>query len=70
MDVYGYGDNLMNPWALHANKGLFKLVRALGWSSCAVEQFHSDASLEAVDQRALNNSRNWQWTTEGDVSVQ
>ncbi|GFV12190.1 GATOR complex protein NPRL3 [Trichonephila clavipes] len=38
-------------------------------SSCAAEQFHSDASLEAVDRRALNNSKNWQWTTEGDVCV-
>ncbi|GFV41861.1 uncharacterized protein TNCV_2958771 [Trichonephila clavipes] len=33
-------------------------------SSCAVEQFHSDASLEAVERRAPNNSKNWQWTTE------
>ncbi|GFV06755.1 uncharacterized protein TNCV_1611681 [Trichonephila clavipes] len=39
-------------------------------SLCAVEQFHSDASLEAVDQRALNNSKNWQWTMEGEVSAQ
>ncbi|GFX90484.1 hypothetical protein TNCV_4334891 [Trichonephila clavipes] len=38
------------------------------WGSCAAEQFHSDASLEAVDRRAPNNSNNWQWTTEGDVS--
>ncbi|GFW01600.1 hypothetical protein TNCV_4085151 [Trichonephila clavipes] len=36
-------------------------------SSCAVEYFHCDASLQAVDPRAPNNSRNWQWTTEGDV---
>ncbi|GFY15442.1 transposable element Tcb1 transposase [Trichonephila clavipes] len=28
-----------------------------------VEQFHSDASLEAVDQQAPNNLKNWQWTT-------
>ncbi|GFW36850.1 hypothetical protein TNCV_4348911 [Trichonephila clavipes] len=40
-----------------------------GWSSCAAEQFHSDASLEAVDRRAPNNSKNWQWTKEGDVST-
>ncbi|GFW35661.1 hypothetical protein TNCV_4435121 [Trichonephila clavipes] len=38
-------------------------------SSCAAEQFRSNASLEAVDRRALNNSKNWQWTTEGDVSA-
>ncbi|GFW59384.1 transposable element Tcb2 transposase [Trichonephila clavipes] len=37
-------------------------------SSCAVEQFRSDASLEVVDRRAPNYSKNWQWTTEGDVS--
>ncbi|GFV09730.1 hypothetical protein TNCV_2597851 [Trichonephila clavipes] len=37
-------------------------------SSCAVEQFHSDASLEAVDRRVPNNSKNCQWTTEDDVS--
>ena len=37
--------------------------------SCAVEQFHSDASLEAVDQRAPNNLKNWQWTAEGDVTT-
>ncbi|PRD29481.1 UNVERIFIED_CONTAM: hypothetical protein NCL1_29275 [Trichonephila clavipes] len=30
-------------------------------SSCAVEQFHSDASLKAVDRRVPNNSKNWQW---------
>ncbi|GFY02562.1 hypothetical protein TNCV_3504421 [Trichonephila clavipes] len=28
------------------------------------EQLHSDASLEAVDKRAPNNSNNWQWRTE------
>ncbi|GFX71760.1 hypothetical protein TNCV_4132061 [Trichonephila clavipes] len=28
-------------------------------SSYAAEQFHSDASLEAVDRRAPNNSKNW-----------
>ncbi|GFX42897.1 transposable element Tc1 transposase [Trichonephila clavipes] len=32
-------------------------------SSCAAEQFPSDASLEAMDRRAPNNSTNWQWTT-------
>ena len=35
-------------------------------SSCAAEQFHSDESLEAMDRRA---PKNWQWMTEGDVSV-
>ncbi|PRD26056.1 UNVERIFIED_CONTAM: hypothetical protein NCL1_39129 [Trichonephila clavipes] len=38
-------------------------------SSCAEEMFHRDASLEAVDRRALKNSKNWQWTTESDVSA-
>ncbi|GFV83303.1 uncharacterized protein TNCV_1900291 [Trichonephila clavipes] len=38
-------------------------------SSWVAEQFHSDSSLEAVDRRAPNNSKNWQWTTEGDVSA-
>ncbi|GFU57540.1 hypothetical protein TNCV_3637031 [Trichonephila clavipes] len=38
-------------------------------SSCAAEQFHSDASLELVDRRAPNNSKNWQWTMEGNVST-
>ncbi|GFS58582.1 NACHT and WD repeat domain-containing protein 2 [Trichonephila clavipes] len=33
-------------------------------SSWVAKQFHSDASLEAVDRRAQNNSKNWQWTTE------
>ncbi|GFS88555.1 hypothetical protein TNCV_1461741 [Trichonephila clavipes] len=33
-------------------------------SSCAAEQFHSDASLKAVDRQAPNNSKNWQWMTE------
>ncbi|GFT34131.1 hypothetical protein TNCV_4385421 [Trichonephila clavipes] len=37
--------------------------------SCAAEQFHSVASLEAVDQQGPNNSENWQWTTESDVSA-
>ncbi|GFS59416.1 hypothetical protein TNCV_3725531 [Trichonephila clavipes] len=31
------------------------------------EQFHSDVSLNVLNQRAPNNSKNWQWTTEGDV---
>ncbi|GFW94979.1 uncharacterized protein TNCV_1464771 [Trichonephila clavipes] len=30
------------------------------------EQFHSDASLEAVDRPAPNNSKNWQWTMEDE----
>ncbi|GFV48890.1 transposable element Tcb2 transposase [Trichonephila clavipes] len=30
-------------------------------SSCAAVQFHSDASLEAVDRRRQNNSKNLQW---------
>ncbi|GFX62366.1 hypothetical protein TNCV_407611 [Trichonephila clavipes] len=38
-------------------------------SSSAAEQFHSDANLEAVVRRAPNNSKNRQWTTEGDVST-
>ncbi|GFU00720.1 uncharacterized protein TNCV_4818771 [Trichonephila clavipes] len=35
-------------------------------SSYAVEQFHRDASLEAVDRRAPTNSKNWQWTMEDE----
>ncbi|GFT63383.1 uncharacterized protein TNCV_3696381 [Trichonephila clavipes] len=35
--------------------------------SCAAEHFHRDASLEAVDNRAANNSKNWQWTTKDDA---
>ncbi|GFY12666.1 hypothetical protein TNCV_2448571 [Trichonephila clavipes] len=38
-------------------------------SPCAAEQFHNDASLEAVEQQAPNNSKNWQRTMEGDVSA-
>ncbi|GFV50780.1 hypothetical protein TNCV_2214411 [Trichonephila clavipes] len=38
-------------------------------SSCASEQLHSDANLEAVDRRSTKNSKNGQWMTEGDVSV-
>ncbi|GFX95162.1 hypothetical protein TNCV_4921051 [Trichonephila clavipes] len=34
--------------------------------SCAAEQFHSDASLEAVDRRAPNYSKNLLWTTEDE----
>ncbi|GFX91887.1 hypothetical protein TNCV_3577171 [Trichonephila clavipes] len=34
-------------------------------SSLSAEQFHIDTSLEAVEQRAPNNSKNWQWTMEG-----
>ncbi|GFW71427.1 transposable element Tcb1 transposase [Trichonephila clavipes] len=29
MDVYGYGDNHMNPWTLLVKRGLFKLLEAL-----------------------------------------
>ncbi|GFX84848.1 uncharacterized protein TNCV_4996801 [Trichonephila clavipes] len=32
-----------------------------GFSYCARVQRNSDASLEAVDRRAANNSKNWQW---------
>ena len=38
-------------------------------NSCAAEQFHSDANLEKVHHGSPNNSKNWQWTTEGDVSA-
>ncbi|GFW25201.1 uncharacterized protein TNCV_2262591 [Trichonephila clavipes] len=38
-------------------------------SSWAAEQFHSDASLKAVDRRAPKSLKNWQWATEGDVSM-
>ena len=38
-------------------------------SSCDAEQFHSDVNLKAVDRRTTNNSKNWQWKSEGDVSV-
>ncbi|GFU20665.1 transposable element Tcb2 transposase [Trichonephila clavipes] len=34
-----------------------------------MEEFHSDASLGAVDRGASNNSKNRHWTTEGDVSA-
>ncbi|GBN80467.1 hypothetical protein AVEN_114160-1 [Araneus ventricosus] len=29
MDMYGYGENLMNPWTLHVNRRLFNLVELL-----------------------------------------
>ncbi|GFT10412.1 transposable element Tc1 transposase [Trichonephila clavipes] len=35
-------------------------------SLCAAEQFHSDASLDAVDRKAPNNSKNWQWIAKED----
>ncbi|GFU33565.1 RNA-directed DNA polymerase from mobile element jockey [Trichonephila clavipes] len=41
-------------------------------NSSAAEQFHSDASLEAVDRRAPNNSKNWQWkmtSASGDLHL-
>ena len=37
-------------------------------NSCAVEQFHSDVSLEALVRRAPGNSKNWKWRTEGYLS--
>ncbi|GFV62223.1 uncharacterized protein TNCV_2035002 [Trichonephila clavipes] len=37
MDVYGYGDDLNNPWTLYVNRGLLKLVEALEcYEACAV----------------------------------
>ncbi|GFU23074.1 putative transposable element [Trichonephila clavipes] len=39
-------------------------------SSCAVKQFHSGENLEAVDRRAPNISKTWQWITQGDISAQ
>ncbi|GFX40453.1 transposable element Tcb1 transposase [Trichonephila clavipes] len=50
--------------------GLRVLRTHVPGSSCAAEEFYSDASLEAVDRRAPNNSKNWQWTTEGSLSRQ
>ncbi|GBN03133.1 hypothetical protein AVEN_116523-1 [Araneus ventricosus] len=31
MDMYWYGDNLMNPWTQHVNRELFNLVESLWW---------------------------------------
>ncbi|GFV49147.1 uncharacterized protein TNCV_236811 [Trichonephila clavipes] len=42
-------------------------MRRGGRSSCAAEPFYNDASLEAADQRAPNNSKNLQWVMKGDV---
>ncbi|GFU16680.1 hypothetical protein TNCV_4186821 [Trichonephila clavipes] len=39
-------------------------------SLCAAEELYSDASLGTGDRRALNNSKNWQWTTAGFHSRQ
>ncbi|GFX26121.1 hypothetical protein TNCV_2274611 [Trichonephila clavipes] len=38
-------------------------------ASSWAEQFHSDASLEKVDRRVPNKSKNWQWTMECVVSA-
>ena len=46
-----------------------KIFLSRNSSSCAAEQIHSDASLEAVYRREPNNLKNWQWTTEGYVSA-
>lgn len=36
MDVYGYGDNLINPCTLYVNMELFKLVEILViWGACS-----------------------------------
>ncbi|GFW69389.1 transposable element Tc1 transposase [Trichonephila clavipes] len=51
------GDNTSTP------KPKWKKRERARRSLCAVKQFHSDASLEAVDRRAR---KSWQWTTEGD----
>ncbi|GFW47427.1 uncharacterized protein TNCV_4537171 [Trichonephila clavipes] len=47
----------------------WKIFLTRNRSSCAAEQFHNGASLEVVDRRAPNNSKNWQWTTEGNISA-
>ncbi|GFU17090.1 hypothetical protein TNCV_1853501 [Trichonephila clavipes] len=44
-------------------------LREGGFSYHSIGACVSDASLEAVDRRAPNNSKNWQWMTEGDVST-
>ncbi|GFS92934.1 hypothetical protein TNCV_1886071 [Trichonephila clavipes] len=46
-----------------------ELIESFPEGGNSSEQFRSDASLEAVDRRAPNNSKNWQWTMEGDVSA-
>ncbi|GFV28451.1 hypothetical protein TNCV_3984021 [Trichonephila clavipes] len=51
----------------HYRPSRSRIFLSLDRSWYAAEQFHSDANLEAVDRRAPNNSRNWQWMTEGDV---
>ena len=35
-----------------------------------VKVFQNEASLEVVERRAPNNSKNCQWTMKGDVSLQ
>ncbi|GFX87173.1 uncharacterized protein TNCV_2059441 [Trichonephila clavipes] len=50
------------------------MFRSSGQSDMKPPAFSSqtsltDASLEAVDRRAPNNSKNWQWIAAGDVSA-
>ena len=40
----------------------------ISYRTIATEQFHSDENLEATDRRALDNSKIWQCTMEGDVN--
>ncbi|GFV53213.1 hypothetical protein TNCV_1065721 [Trichonephila clavipes] len=48
-------------------EGFHQPMKRTKQSPDALEQLHSDASLKALSRQAPNNSKNWQWMTEGDV---
>ncbi|GFU80411.1 transposable element Tcb1 transposase [Trichonephila clavipes] len=50
MDVYGYGDNLINPWTPHVNRGLFKLDggSVMVWVVCSWRDMGSLIRLDTL----------------------
>ncbi|GFY32529.1 hypothetical protein TNCV_3560371 [Trichonephila clavipes] len=68
-EIRRHSNNLrsLNRGRLSASRKRIFLFR--NRRSFAAEQFHSDVSFDAVECRAPNNSKNWQWTAEGDVSA-
>ncbi|GFT68287.1 transposable element Tcb2 transposase [Trichonephila clavipes] len=63
MDVYWYGDNLMNSWTLHVNRGLFKLGggSVMVWGVCS---WHNTGSLIRLDTTLTGDRTATEWLQE------
>ncbi|GBM30308.1 hypothetical protein AVEN_52710-1 [Araneus ventricosus] len=56
MDMYWYGDNLMNPWTQHVNRELFNLVEPLwGYGTFAVGLIWDTSRDDSDRDRCVSN---------------